>query len=432
MSPPWEKHPHSAEFYWDRAEKVEGSAGDYENLSTNVWTAHGPARQGVAGEISGPINQVPPDVRREAFTQMRMALASAAGLRYFGDAVLIFDQEVDEINEQYANAQAHDFYVTETAVHVDPMNPPLLPPGSEDILRGQTIANLDKRYAELEMDLDEAGDEAAAMVTNYDPSEAEVRRWMASGVLPPAAAAVYHKYDFTDLPEFKAWEQGRDFPSGGEQRRTWATFFGPGPTSAQAVTAQVGEPGPDRGIIYGRYFISRNDAAEPADLLGDNRGFTSDANAPYRIAFAYDTATGEMSYTVSGSTTRAGADMDAREIVDDELPWTNTHPTVQTHSDGRITIDVHAVNPQTPAGAVDTQITIDPDQNYARLQGDDYPDFELYRQNRDGTTTEIGRDGMSPLDGTATLWPFQGRDEHWGGENGPSDGPVHEPDWQER
>lgn len=407
MGYPWPKHVSTPETIWTKAEDIEKYAGDYENLSTNVWRAHGPAREGVAGMLSGAIDDLPDVTRRDAFRVIQAAVIGAASTRRFGDAVLIFNQEVAEINELYENAEANDFY-GETA--------------------RSTEKELAKHYETLVSDRDTEAEECAGMLES-DPTEAEILQWVRVGALPPGAAAAFPEYDFSGLPEFEAWKLGHEFPATGADRRTWATFFGPGPAGAEAITAQVGQPGEDHGIIYGRYFISKNDAAWPADLLGDNRGFTSDPNASYRIAFAYDTATGEMSYTVSGSTTTAGEGMDARDIGYTALPWTNAYPRVVQQPDGRIQVTMHAVNPQTPAGAVDTVVTIDPDDNYARVRGDDYPDVELYRQNPDGTVTTIGTDEMSRLDGAVTLPPFINRDEEWGvTDDDDGSGPSPTPD----
>lgn len=429
---PWPKHPSTPETIWSKAEGIESKAGDYENLSTNVWTAHGPAREGVAGTISGPIDKVPAPVRTHAFQLIQAAIVGGAATRQFGDAIVIFDQEVDELNRQYENAKAHDFY-RETYDDGEPRTPTVRE--SPEHARIELESNLDKRYHRLVAEQDKEAAESKTMLTK-DVTEADIKKWMAEGILPPAAAAAFPQYNFKGVAGFEAWRKGYDFPTGGADRRTWATFFGPGPEGARSVTTQVGKPGPDHGIIYGRFFISKNDAASPAKLFGDNRAFTANPDADYRIAFAYNTATGEVSYTVSGSTDLDGRELDAGDLqhTDNPAPWTNSYPVVTVGDDGRIKIDVHAVNPQTKIGAVDTSVTIDPDENYARVQGDDYPDVELYRQNPDGSTTTIGQDEMSPLDGISTLPPFPDRDVEWGGPPepppptpGPTPGPGPTP-----
>lgn len=422
MGPPYAKHPSTPETIWDKAEKIEKPAGDYENLSTNVWRAHGPAREGTAGTISGPMNKVPGPVRRDALQMIQAAVIGAAATRQFGDGIVIFDRGIDELNRQWENEKSHDFYQTKRD-DGDPHTP--LPP--KDGLRKIVVSNLDKRHEVLLDARDKEADESKTMLEK-DPTEADIKKWMREGILPPGAAAAFPKYDFTDVPQFQAWRKGYDFPTGGEKRRTWADFFGPGQPGSQSVTTQVGEPGQDHGIIYGRFFIHKNDAAWPADLLGDNRGFTSDPDAGFRIGFAYNTATGEMAYTVNGSTvSTSAAGQDARDLGYGTLPWESAYPKVETLPDGRIKMTVHAVNPQTPAGAVDTTVIIDPDENYARVQGDDYPDVELYRQNPDGSTTTIGRDEMSWWDGIVTLPPFSDRDETWGGDPEPTPQPTPTP-----
>ncbi|UYM03467.1 hypothetical protein [Solicola gregarius] len=393
MGYPWPLFPRTPEQIWAAADRIEDSAGDYENLSTNVWKAHKPASEGVAGTISGPINQYPPDERRHAFSLICAALVGGAATRHFGDAVLIFNQEVEELNSQFENARDHDYY------------------GHG---RSTVEHNLNDRYLDLEGKLDDEARDKKTLLAKDTPSEADIKLLIDRGAMPPGAAAAFPQYDLSDVPEFAAWQKGYEFPRTGDLRRTLMTFFGPGVLGAQQYDTQVGEPGPDRGIIFGRFFISKNDAAWPADLLGDNRDFTSDPDADYRIAFAYNTATGEMTYRVGGSTETDGTGMDARDFSDYELPWTNTRPDVSVDEDGLITIDVHAVNPQTPAGAVDEKIIISPTGDGAYISGNDYPDVEFYRRNPDGTVTDLGTDTMSSLDGMATLLPPFNRTEYLG------------------
>jgi hypothetical protein len=56
------------------------------------------------------------------------------------------------------------------------------------------------------------------------------------------------------------------------------------------------------GIIVARFFIPTYMAIQPGMLLGDNRQFNVDPSAGYRIALAWDTTTGMISFTVSPST----------------------------------------------------------------------------------------------------------------------------------
>jgi RHS repeat-associated protein len=78
-------------------------------------------------------------------------------------------------------------------------------------------------------------------------------------------------------------------------------FFGKTPKNATRVVMPAKKMA-GHGIILTRLFIPSYTAALGL-LLGDNRGFSDDPDAPYRMAIAWDTETGELSFTVSPSTT---------------------------------------------------------------------------------------------------------------------------------
>ncbi|SDY29844.1 RHS repeat-associated core domain-containing protein [Amycolatopsis xylanica] len=78
-------------------------------------------------------------------------------------------------------------------------------------------------------------------------------------------------------------------------------YFGQPPPGSQRKTIKTSAKAPGKGIIVARAFIAKEDALF-GYLFGDNRDFSEDPTARFRMAVAWDTDTGEVSYTVTAST----------------------------------------------------------------------------------------------------------------------------------
>ncbi len=79
-----------------------------------------------------------------------------------------------------------------------------------------------------------------------------------------------------------------------------SNYFGTAPGGTQRAV-YYGGAAPGNGIIVARFFIPGYNAAFGM-LLGDNRGFSSNPDAGYRMALAWDTETGKVTFSVTSST----------------------------------------------------------------------------------------------------------------------------------
>ncbi|MFJ2782359.1 RHS repeat-associated core domain-containing protein [Kitasatospora sp. NPDC087315] len=196
----------------------------------------------------------------------------------------------------------------------------------------------------------------------------------------------------------------------------------------------TGQPGPDRGIVMARFYIHTKDAALGL-LVGDDRGVSTDPNAAYRMAMFWNTATGDIALTVTGSV-QAATSMDkilengarsrgitlpdsskfhpAKELIlgesslDDVVKWRNTLYPIRKDA-AAVKVKVHGVNSVLPVFAVDNELGVgfdDTGRVKVTRSGDAYPDLEVvqYRQGhepilhaQDRMASESGLDA-TPLD----------------------------------
>jgi len=98
--------------------------------------------------------------------------------------------------------------------------------------------------------------------------------------------------------------QGSSQPT--RDQRTYSTvgtdYFGSPSPGTRRVT-MFGPVVPNGGIIVVRLFIPQYIAVWGWNILGDNRQWSLDPSAGYRVALAWDTSTGVITYTVSPSRT---------------------------------------------------------------------------------------------------------------------------------
>jgi len=181
-------------------------------------------------------------------------------------------------------------------------------------------------------------------------------------------------------------------------------------------------PGQGNGIIVARFFIP-DYTAIPGLLVGDDRGYSTDPDAGYRIALAWNTETGEVSYTVSPSVKlephldpgglrrgmfgipsvelphiewERGDTVDARPIVDGGANDVTFHQSgILPNGNAVVDVDYSGLNSVTPMFSTDGGIRLEvaPDGTItASVKGDDYPSVEVL-QYRDGLPTRaIGSD----------------------------------------
>ncbi|WP_033253018.1 hypothetical protein [Kitasatospora phosalacinea] len=200
---------------------------------------------------------------------------------------------------------------------------------------------------------------------------------------------------------------------------------------------------PDNGIIMVRFFI-RGEKAVFGNLYGDNRDWSDDPNAAYRMDLFWDTATGEVSFTVSpthttptlgdpgcpgcGDAPRPGQPsrmIPARDIVEGPMNSSinmNAQNNINANwvGPGGLNVDVHGLNSLLPVFAVDTHIKVDVrDSGSIEVgrSGDAYPSMEVvqYRRGQAPRTVATDRErDMGILESGLNAAPvFPNRESHW-------------------
>ncbi|TDP92157.1 hypothetical protein [Labedaea rhizosphaerae] len=205
-----------------------------------------------------------------------------------------------------------------------------------------------------------------------------------------------------------------DQPVAADSAAARAAFFGPTPPGAQRTILQTGAvvPGGKDGIIVGRFYIPSLLAAE-GNLYGDNRGPSTDPNASSRFSVAWDTATGEVSVTVSPSTTNAnGSFYPPNDIIVGPFGVpVQVPPSVQRHDEvvparpitigpggepnnfvvnaadpTHLDLNYNLLNSVIPVGQANGHLglSLTPDAVGVHLDGDDYPAGEFVQYRSDG------------------------------------------------
>ncbi|MEV7416663.1 RHS repeat-associated core domain-containing protein [Streptomyces sp. NPDC089919] len=191
--------------------------------------------------------------------------------------------------------------------------------------------------------------------------------------------------------------------------------------------------GENRGIIRMTYFISSKQAALGM-LYGDDREFTADPTAAYRMTMIWDTATGEISFTITGSHTRGKFPSNRPEsrfgkqhsgerfiparplkvggVSSDTYGWDNVVEPNEYKNEStaeELRIGVHAVNSYLPVFSVDADITIRASGGSVSVtrKGDAYPDMEVYQYLPNQSPRTIMTDRMASDTGLDSA-PFSG------------------------
>ncbi|MEU1824428.1 RHS repeat-associated core domain-containing protein [Streptomyces abikoensis] len=205
--------------------------------------------------------------------------------------------------------------------------------------------------------------------------------------------------------------------------------YGKKPAGSQRAMFNVGR-GPDRGIVMMRFFIHTK-MAMLGMLLGDDRDFSADPDDPYRMVLFWDTATGQVSFTVAPSHTppaKYGPVWNARGVQDvpsrmlpanpirlnarssDTLGANNVLNTGGSTS-SRLKLGLHGVNSNFPLFSVDNDISLSVSDSGISVsrRGDAYPDMEVVQYPRRGEPRVIGWDSMAHehgIDSSPLKFPF--------------------------
>ncbi|QFU91764.1 hypothetical protein YIM_33015 [Amycolatopsis sp. YIM 10] len=220
-------------------------------------------------------------------------------------------------------------------------------------------------------------------------------------------------------------QAGQEGPGTQDLEEARREFFGEAPPGAQRRILQTdAKTNGDDGIIVSRFYIGDPTAAFGM-LNGDNREPSTEPDAPHRFSVAWDTRTGEVSFTLTPSTTPGGDSYDALPInfgpggvpnnfvlnrlgpdgIDIDYNVLNSgvkYPVVEPLSDPpQPKLDEHGrpVWEQVPFGEANGNfsISLDGDRITVRHNGDDYPDGEFIQYRGEGTrelgTKEMARPG---------------------------------------
>jgi hypothetical protein len=184
-----------------------------------------------------------------------------------------------------------------------------------------------------------------------------------------------------------------------------------------------------------RLFI-HDRAAAFGELDGDNRGFSLDAGAPYRIAMAWDTDTANVSYTISSSSireyrvrmphvhlhswplvtmeevvVRPGEVVPARPIEADGP----NHLTLLAAEPDHLHVRYSGLNSVLICCAVNgtLEVTFSGDDVTMAITGDAYPDFESVQYRRGVLPRDLGHSVCAVTSGLASIPEVSDRHEVW-------------------
>jgi RHS repeat-associated protein len=173
-----------------------------------------------------------------------------------------------------------------------------------------------------------------------------------------------------------------------EYNKARSTYFGKTPAGSQRIFAK-GPKVPGYGIIIARFFIPTKSAAL-GFLLGDDRGFSTDPDASYRMTVAWDTDTGEVSFTVTPSTKPVDPNLCARtgactpQVVPARPICSTCYNQAWVHTlrpagQSELYVDVSGMNSVLPGYPVYAHLAILPVNGHIGVvdSGTDYPNVEV-------------------------------------------------------
>ncbi|UKZ02570.1 RHS repeat-associated core domain-containing protein (plasmid) [Streptomyces viridifaciens] len=198
-----------------------------------------------------------------------------------------------------------------------------------------------------------------------------------------------------------------------------ASQFGFGcipPAKAQRRVLSTAKSSEDHGIIMVRFYIHTQYAAL-LQLRGDDRGPSDDPEAAYRMALFWDTATGEISFTVAPSTSNpwgAGPYRFESKLIparpldvgpysgkDTTLAWHNNINPLELSAD-KIKMDIHGINSAMDTFSVNATVTVSLGTHSVSVErkGDRYPNMEVVQYRRGMAPNMLGVDRATsfPID----------------------------------
>ncbi|MFH9426621.1 RHS repeat domain-containing protein, partial [Streptomyces sp. NPDC017529] len=210
------------------------------------------------------------------------------------------------------------------------------------------------------------------------------------------------------------------YTHGAAKRSMWSR----GPKGTQFKSFNIGK-GEDRGIIMMRFFIHQEKAAVDF-LLGDDRTWSTDPAAAYRMVLFWDTASGDVTFKVAPSHLAPHDEVVGRSVGVVERPevqfnphgemlpakslhinegkddtflhWRNDLNVTSQGPDG-FSAELHGVNSLMRLFAVDDTLSIAANGSSVSVgrAGDAYPDMEVVQYRRNATPRVIARDDMQKV-----------------------------------
>jgi RHS repeat-associated protein len=189
-------------------------------------------------------------------------------------------------------------------------------------------------------------------------------------------------------------------PPPSSYQRAKDQYFGPNQDPMNAFHRyQTNAKAPGNGIIVMRFFITAKDAAF-GQLSGDDRDFSKDPAAKFRIAVAWDTDTGEITYTVVASCSPDGTGCEKQDPI---LEGGANHLDITSVSGSMddcaycgmgMTMEYGGLNSKLPCCSVDGTIQVGVMQSgmTINLRGDDYPSFEVIQYRKDQDARFLAQD----------------------------------------
>ena len=163
--------------------------------------------------------------------------------------------------------------------------------------------------------------------------------------------------------------------------KIYKAFFGDKKDGDERTTVRTNAVAPGNGVVLMRFFIKEKEAAF-GYLSGDDRGVTSDPDARYRMAVAWDTETGNVSFTVAQSCRSGWNRCNGQDAISKDGA---NSVSIEQNAGGLLKVGFGGLNSKIFCCSVEGDVRVDLRGGHSRVQlhGDDYPNFEAwqYRDN---------------------------------------------------
>ncbi len=191
MSGPFEPYPVSPGWIDAAANKVERAAEPVRDVAHLAGTAVAVAKSETVDGLLGWMDEIDQPLLALGDSLHQQASYAAAVVSTWALAVLTFNEQVDELNREYAEAQASGFGVPEPMMRAGqtPEARATMFDRYDDAVAGAAAAKLSElriRKHRLDDQLDETADDLASRL-NRCPTASDWSYFDALGVLPPGA-----------------------------------------------------------------------------------------------------------------------------------------------------------------------------------------------------------------------------------------------------